>query len=337
MRITHMCLVAALLAPAASAAENVPQDTLRAAVVKGLALLEQTSPTFIKKGGCNSCHNQMLPAAAQAFARRRGVPTGAPLAQLPPEVSETTTERYVEYSIGGGGGINSLGYDFFASATANKPADARMLAQIYFIKGMQELEGNWSGGAGRRPPLAFDDFTPTAFMILALDRYAPAVDAVDTKARMVRARTWLTNAKPDRTQEHAFKVLGLAWSKADRRTIDTAVGGVRTLQATNGGWSQLPTMPTDAYATGLALYAMYVGGVRVSDPAYQAGLQYLLSTQAADGTWHVKTRAIPLQPYFESGLPYEHDQWISAAGAAYATLAISAAVEPSQPQRTASR
>ena len=30
----------------------------------------------------------------------------------------------------------------------------------------------------------------------------------------------------------------------------------------------------------------------------------------------------------ESGYPYEHDQWISAAGAAYATMAIAAAVEP---------
>jgi hypothetical protein len=55
-------------------------------------------------------------------------------------------------------------------------------------------------------------------------------------------------------------------------------------------------------------------------------LKYLLSTQASDGTWHVRTRALPIQPYFESGYPYEHDQWISGAAAAYATMAISAAV-----------
>ena len=66
-------------------------------------------------------------------------------------------------------------------------------------------------------------------------------------------------------------------------------------------------------------------------PTYRAGLRYLLSTQAADGTWHVKTRALPFQPYFESGYPYGHDQWISAAAAAYATLALSAAVDASEP------
>jgi hypothetical protein len=35
-----------------------------------------------------------------------------------------------------------------------------------------------------------------------------------------------------------------------------------------------------------------------------------------------------VQPYFESGFPYGHDQWISAAGTSWATMALSLAVEP---------
>jgi hypothetical protein len=333
MWTAYFALASTLLTPSAAAADTVPQETLRAAAQKGLALLEETSPTFIKKGGCNSCHNQMLPTAAQAFARSRGVPTGAPLAQLPPEVSEATTERYVEYSVGGGGGVAALGFDLFASALANLPATDRIEAEIYFIKGLQQPAGNWQGAADRRPPLVFDDFTSTAFMIFALDRYAPAVEAADTKTRITHARSWLLKAKAERTQEYAFKLLGLSWSSADRNAIVATVRDLRSLQAPDGGWSQLPGLSTDAYATGMALYAMYVGGVPVSDPAYQAGLKFLLSTQAADGTWHVKTRALPFQPYFESGYPYGHDQWISAAGAAYATMAIAAAMQPA-PQRS---
>jgi hypothetical protein len=336
MWTAYFALASTLLTPPAATADTVPQETLVAAAQKGLSLLEETSPAFIKKGGCNSCHNQMLPAAAQAFARSRGVPTGAPLAQLPPEVSEATTERYVEYSVGGGAGVASLGFDLFASALGNRPATDRIEAEIYFIKGQQQPAGNWQGGADRRPPLVFDDFTPTAFMIFALDRYAPAIEGADTKTRIANARSWLSNAKAERTQEHAFKLLGLSWSNADRKAIDAAVRDLRALQATDGGWSQLPALAPDAYATGMALYAMYVGGVPVSDPAYQAGLKFLLSTQAADGTWHVKTRALPFQPYFESGYPYAHDQWISAAGAAYATMAIAAAIQ-SEPQRSSRR
>ena len=43
---------------------------------------------------------------------------------------------------------------------------------------------------------------------------------------------------------------------------------------------------------------------------------------------HVATRSIWLQPYFESGFPYGHNQWISAAGTSWAAMALSLAVEP---------
>jgi hypothetical protein len=330
MRVASIVVVSMLLAPGfAGAADDLSPLALRAAAQKGLDLLEKTSPAFVKQGGCNSCHNQMLPAAAQAFARSRGVPTGETLVQLPAEMSEATTERYVEYAIGGGGGVNALSFEMFANALAGHPADARLRAKIYFIKGMQQMEGNWRGG-GSRPPLTFDDFTTTAFMIHALDTYAAPADAADTAARIDRARTWLLKTTPQRTQECAFQVLGLAWSHADRSAIEAAVRGLQALQRADGGWSQLPALDADAYATGIALYAMYEARVPVTHDTYRAGLKYLLSTQASDGTWHVKTRALPFQPYFESGYPYGHDQWISAAAAAYATLAISAAVEPAR-------
>ena len=130
-------LGAALLIPGwASAADDVSPAALRSSAQKALDLLEKTSPTFITKGGCNSCHNQMLAAAAQAFARSRGIATGETIAQLPAEVSEASTERYIEYSIAGGGGIAALGFDLFAKALAHQSPDARILAEIHYIKAM---------------------------------------------------------------------------------------------------------------------------------------------------------------------------------------------------------
>ena len=90
-------------------------------------------------------------------------------------------------------------------------------------------------------------------------------------------------------------------------------------------------MGSDAYATGEALYALNAAGpMPASDPVYAKGVRYLLNTQAADGTWHVKTRSIWIQPYFESGFPYGTDQWISAAGTSWATIALSLTVDPKQ-------
>ena len=329
MRITSALFSTALLIPGLAAAADLTPAALRAAAQKGLALLVETSPTFIKKGGCNSCHNQMLPAAAQAFARQHGVPTAQTIAQLPPEVSEITTERIMEYSTFG---ANSIGYELFSHGATGRPRDARIESQIYFLKSVQQPEGYWRT-PGNRPPLTFDDFTTTAYAIYSLNAYTPETQRADAEARIARARSWLLEAKPQTTQERAFHLLGLAWSKAGRDALDKAARGLQAMQRKDNGWSQLASMPSDAYATGMALYALYEGGVHVGNATYQRGLRSLLDTQAADGTWHVKARSLPVQPYFESGYPYGHDQWISAAGAAYATMAISAAVEPSRTAR----
>jgi N-acyl-D-amino-acid deacylase len=52
-------------------------------------------------------------------------------------------------------------------------------------------------------------------------------------------------------------------------------------------------------------------------------VDFLLRTQQEDGTWHVVSRSFGFQPYFQSGFPYEHDQWISQAGTAMAVIGLS--------------
>jgi len=54
-----------------------------------------------------------------------------------------------------------------------------------------------------------------------------------------------------------------------------------------------------------------------ADAAFKLGVDYLLRTQQEDGSWHVKSKAMTFQPYFESGFPHGYDQWISAAGSSW--------------------
>ena len=94
-------------------------------------------------------------------------------------------------------------------------------------------------------------------------------------------------------------------------------------QNADGGWSQIPTLPSDAYATGQALYALRESGVlKPSSPAYKKGAQFLIDTQYPDGSWFVRSRANPFQPYFETGFPFGDHQWISAAASNWAALAL---------------
>ncbi|MEO5960481.1 MAG: prenyltransferase/squalene oxidase repeat-containing protein [Opitutaceae bacterium] len=184
----------------------------------------------------------------------------------------------------------------------------------------------------RRPPMGVGDFQTAALAIYSLKHYAPAGDEVGSAQTVERAVAWLKRAKPGTTQDRAFHLLGLAWGGAIPDA--TTVRALAAMQRADGGWSQLEHTESDAYATGMVLYALNAGGrTSVTDPGFQKGVDYLLRTQADDGTWHVKTRAIWLQPYFESGFPYGRDQFISTAGTAWAAMALAVAQPPTLAQR----
>ena len=313
-------------APAKSAAE---ERSPREAVEKALQPLAGQSPTFNKTGGCNSCHNQFLPSAAIALARDRGIPAPKTFAELPDELVEMTAERAMDLNVVS---VNSVGYQMVRSIANHRPADEYSDAVVRYLKMMQMPEGFWQT-TGNRPPLTFDDYITTAMAIDTLRVYGPPAQKADTERRLSLAAAWLEAAHPVTTQERTFHLLGLFRANARPAAIEQAARGLAGTQRPDGGWSQLPTMGSDAYATGEALYALKVTGKTASAEVYQKGVRYLLSTQAADGTWHVKTRSLPIQPYFESGFPYGHDQWISSAGTAWAAMALALGVEPQKLSR----
>jgi hypothetical protein len=72
------------------------------------------------------------------------------------------------------------------------------------------------------------------------------------------------------------------------------------------------------------------GTVAVGDDVYARGVRYLLASQQADGSWYVKTRALPVQAHFETGFPHGRDQFIAAAATNWAVQALipAAAREP---------
>ena len=73
---------------------------------------------------------------------------------------------------------------------------------------------------------------------------------------------------------------------------------------------------------GAGPFALRELGVPSADAALQRGAAFLLRTQRGDGSWHVTSRAMKIEPYFESGFPYGHDQWISQAATAWATMGL---------------
>jgi ankyrin repeat protein len=304
-----------------STAVRSPQKAIEIA----LPLLEKQSHNFIRIGGCNSCHAQDLVSAATGIARDRGIPAPAEIPQLPQSMM-ASPDRLMDLNIVG---VTSVAWELFDFGMNKIPKSDYTDAVVRHIKAMQTPAGNWSTNESRRPPMAAGDFQAAALAIYSLKRYAQDSDKASADAVIAKAVKWLESAKPTTTQDRAFHALGLTWGNASPAAITAAARALAAAQRADGGWNQLPEMASDAYATGQALYALNVAGkMAVSNPVYQKGVGYLLRTQAPDGTWHVETRAIWLQPYFESGFPYGRDQFISAAVTGWAVMALTPAAQP---------
>jgi len=309
----------------ATLSEAAVERPVTEAVEKALVLLERQSYNFIRTAGCNSCHAQDLPSAAAAVARDRGIRAPSEIPQLTESMNGESAERIMDL---GAVSVNSIGWEMLDRGMNHVSKDPYSDATVYFIKANQTAEGYWKNGDGRRPPMNSGDLQTTALAIYSLKNFSPVSEQAETGKMIARAEAWLEKVDPSNTQQRAFHLLGLEWANADAAVVERAARALANIQRADGGWNQLPGMGSDAYASGEALYALNAAGkMPVTDPIYQKGVRYLLRAQQSDGSWHVKTRSIWVQPYFDSGFPYGHDQWISAAGTAWAAMALSATVE----------
>src|SRR5262249_23082071 len=193
----------------------------------------------------------------------------------------------------------ATGYVLMGMAAENYPADEITDASVIEMAGRQTPEGSWTA-FGHRPPLEYSRIGATALALRTMQLYGPPGLKSQFDQRVARAREWLLAAEPASNSEHAFRLLGLAWIRAEKALIAGEVDALRRQQRDDGGWAQLPELDSDAYATGLTLYALHNGGgVEAADPGFRRAVDFLMKTQRDDGSWFVKTRAFPFQPYFE--------------------------------------
>jgi hypothetical protein len=306
--------------------------TPRAVVTKSLPLLQTLGTKFIEASGCVSCHNNALPAMAVAIARERGFKIDEQaIQQENAKIAELWGAKREQFLQGGAvpGGNDTASYVLLGLAANGQTANATTDAVVHYLAGQQTKAGNWDIQIRSRPPLEASHFNATALSLRALQLYAPKGRSESVKQQIVAARQWLTKATPQTNEDRAFHLFGLHWSGADKATKQKAAAQVLALQRSDGGWAQLPTMTSDAFATGQSLVALHrAGGLPTNDPAYQRGVQYLLKTWKPDGTWYVQSRAFPFQKQFESGFPYGKDQWISAAATSWAVMALALTIDP---------
>jgi len=311
--------------PSQPDAKPSPAPSPRAAVERSLLLLQRTDVTFLRKSGCVSCHNNSLTAMAVARARGSGIPVDDQIARKQLSAVATYIEGWRERALQGIGipGLSdTVSYILLGMAAENYPPDRATDALARYLKSRQSADGPWRV-KDHRPPLETSDISLTAVSLRAIQAYGLKTQRPEYEKSIQRAARWLEAAHPQSTDDRAFQLLGLTWAQGNKDVIAKAVHALIAQQRPDGGWTQIPSLASDAYATGQALVALHDSGfLGVADPTYKRGIQFLMSTQFEDGSWYVRTRDIPIMPFFESDFPYGRDQWISAAGTNWATMAL---------------
>jgi ankyrin repeat protein len=318
----------------ASAAESAPEPTYaakprapREAIQLALNKLLPASPVFSDHTKCVSCHNNSLPEMAAQLAISHGIAIDHAAAAQPAEATLSAWGKLRENTlllrgVKDAGSVAQSSYGLVALAQDGIPHNLTTDAYAVMLAASQRSDGSWNLD-DIRPPIS--DRGPihwTALSMKAIQSYLPTGRSVELKARVARATTFIRQTKADCTQEQAFKVLGLVWAGAGKNEIRSEAQRLIGLQRKDGGWSQGPAMESDAYATGQALYALKTAQIAPSTETFRRGITFLLRTQLEDGTWFVRSRAFPIQQYFETGFPHGRDQFISAAATAWASIGL---------------
>lgn len=329
----------AAVTPSVRLTDDSKHASPREAAEKSLALLQRTAGSFFMTGGCVSCHAQNLTGLAVSVARANGlrVDEAAAAEQLKGvKLQWAAFEQVLLQRMDPPGAADTITYSLLHLAAENAPPDRAIDALIHNVAGEQRRDGRWHFDSVSRPPIEDGDFSRTALCIRALSVYGPPGRKAEFEERIRRAALWLKSASPITTEDRNMQLLGLKWAGVDRKSLDDPLRKLVALQHPDGGWAQTINLEPDAYGTASTLYTMHELGIPANDAAYRKGVEYLLRTQLADGSWYVASRAPKFQPYFQSGFPHDHDQWISAAATSWATVALTYAAGES-PVRAAVR
>ena len=307
--------------------------SIRSAVGRGLEGATKAAGRYPESQSCFSCHHQTLPLLAAVTARDHGLAIDETLLPAQKAFTHASFHDDLDDLRAGrriGGRAMTVGYGLWALRLADTPADETTEAMIAYLLKTQHDDGHWSRQTSR-PPLEDSNVTCTTLAIYGLQKYAAVSQRPAAKASVEKGVRWLDKAPLECQEDRCFRLWSLRLLGAPDEQLARVRQTVLAAQRDDGGSAQTDDMESDAYATGQTLWILQATGFDPADEAYQRGSRYLLSTQCDDGSWFVRSRSKPVQPYFDNGDAHGKDQFISTPAACWAIAALSAAIVNDEP------
>jgi hypothetical protein len=313
-----------------------PASPVQGAIAKALPLLVKGGRGHMEQRNCFACHNQGIPLLALATARSRGFAVQeADIKDQLEFIDAFLSVKPAEYRKGLalGGKAHTAGYALATMEWGGWKANSTTETIIEFLLHYQADLSHWVP-MNHRPPSQGSHFTVTYYALRALRVWGTPAQKDRIARRVEAVRGWVEKAEAFDTEDRIYRLGILRELGIKGKVLDDAVKDLLRLQRADGGWAQLDSMKSDAYATGNVLVALHeAGALATTDKAYQRGVAWLLKAQLSDGSWLVHTRSKPVQKYFESGFPHGKDQFISMAATGWAVTALALTLPEPLPRR----
>lgn len=295
----------------------------------GAAWMHGESP-LNKENGCISCHVVGFALWSHNAVARRGLPANRA------EIEALSAEAMEFIGRPGKGRAVTWGQLLLGRAEFDGEANSDWNGTIEGILGSQEVAGHWRARGqfpGQRRPEAESNAVATMWTSLALHSIADRQD--QDAGTPEKSLAWLARSANVVSSEWLAMRLLTEIRFGDQGEAADLLARLIDEQRSDGGWSWLLAEnpegrgdPSNAYSTGVALYALRQADLPRSHSAVAAAADYLLTTQLPDGTWKVSSQLTSSEP--SPAKDYVYEYW----GTAWAVIALSEMFEgpPEAPQ-----